>query len=43
MPYGLKNDPAVFKSFVHEILMDLCGQAVVVYIDDILIYSATLA
>ena len=41
MPYGLKNAPAVFQSFVDEILRDLCGQGVVVYIDDILIYSAT--
>lgn len=42
MPYGLKNAPAVFQSFVDEILRDLLGQGVVVYIDDILIYSATL-
>uniref|UniRef100_A0A8K9V225 Gypsy retrotransposon integrase-like protein 1 n=1 Tax=Oncorhynchus mykiss TaxID=8022 RepID=A0A8K9V225_ONCMY len=41
MPYGLKNAPAVFQSFVDEILRDLCGQGVVAYIDDILIYSAT--
>uniref|UniRef100_A0A8K9WXI5 Gypsy retrotransposon integrase-like protein 1 n=1 Tax=Oncorhynchus mykiss TaxID=8022 RepID=A0A8K9WXI5_ONCMY len=43
MPYGLKNAPAVFQSFVDEILRDLLGQGVVVYIDDILIYSATRA
>uniref|UniRef100_A0A8K9X5F7 Gypsy retrotransposon integrase-like protein 1 n=1 Tax=Oncorhynchus mykiss TaxID=8022 RepID=A0A8K9X5F7_ONCMY len=43
MPYGLKNAPAVFQSFVDEILRDLHGQGVVVYIDDILIYSATRA
>ena len=41
MPYGLKNVPAVFQSFVEVILRDLHGQGVVVYIDDILIYSAT--
>uniref|UniRef100_A0A673W8Q5 Gypsy retrotransposon integrase-like protein 1 n=1 Tax=Salmo trutta TaxID=8032 RepID=A0A673W8Q5_SALTR len=41
MPYGLKNAPAVFQSFVDEILRDLHGQGVIVYIDDILIYSAT--
>ena len=41
MPYGLKNAPAIFQSFVDEILRDLHGQGVVVYIDDILIYSAT--
>uniref|UniRef100_A0A673Z540 Gypsy retrotransposon integrase-like protein 1 n=1 Tax=Salmo trutta TaxID=8032 RepID=A0A673Z540_SALTR len=43
MPYGLKNAPAVFQSFVDEVLRDLLGQGVVVYIDDILIYSATRA
>ena len=43
MPYGLKNSPDVFQSFVDEILRDLHGQVVVVYIDDILIYSATRA
>ena len=41
MPYGLKNASAIFQSFVDEILGDLHGQGVVVYIDNILIYSAT--
>ena len=41
MPYGVKNAPTVFQSFVDEILRDLLGQGVVVYIDDILFYSAT--
>ena len=43
MTYGLKNAPAIFQSFVDEILRDLHGQGVVAYIDDILIYSATRA
>uniref|UniRef100_A0A8K9UP97 Gypsy retrotransposon integrase-like protein 1 n=1 Tax=Oncorhynchus mykiss TaxID=8022 RepID=A0A8K9UP97_ONCMY len=43
MPYGLMNAPSVFQSFVDEIFRDLHGQGVVVYIDDILIYSATRA
>ena len=43
MPYGLKNAPAVFQSFVDEILRDLHGQGMVVYIDDNLINSATRA
>ena len=43
MPYGLMNAPSVFQSFVDEIFRDLHGQGVVVYIDDILIYSATCA
>jgi hypothetical protein len=37
----LMNAPSVFQSFVDEIFRDL--QGVVVYIDDILIYSATRA
>jgi hypothetical protein len=43
MPYGLKKAPAIFQSFVDEILRDLHGQGVVVYIDDIPIYSATFS
>ena len=43
MPYGLMNAPSVFQAFVDEIFRDLHGQGVVVYIDDILIYSAARA
>ena len=43
MPYGLMNAPSIFQAFVDEIFRDLHGQGVVVYIDDILIYSATRA
>ena len=42
-PYGLMNAPSVFQAFVDEIFRDLHGQGVVVYIVDILIYSATRA
>jgi F0F1-type ATP synthase beta subunit len=43
MPYMLMNAPSVFQAFVDESFRDLHGQGVVVYIDDILIYSATRA
>ena len=43
MSYGLMNAPSVFQAFVGEIFRDLHGQGVVVYIDDILIYSAAHA
>ena len=43
MPYGLMNATLVFQSFVDKIFRDLHGQDVVVYRDDILIYSATRA
>jgi hypothetical protein len=41
MPYRLMNAPSVFQAFVDQIFQDLHGQGVVVYIDNILIYSAT--
>jgi hypothetical protein len=43
MPYWLMNAPSVFQTFVDKIFRNLHGQGVVVYIDDILIYSATCA
>ena len=43
IPYGFMNAPSVFQSFVDEIFRDLHGQGVVVYIDEILLYSATRA
>ena len=39
LPYGLANAPSVFQSFVNEVLRDMLHRFVVVYIDDILIYS----
>jgi len=42
MPFGLANAPATFQNMIHEILRDLIDQGVVIYIDDILIYSKTL-
>jgi hypothetical protein len=39
MPFGLANAPATFQAMMQEILRDLLDHGVVVYIDDILIYS----
>ncbi|KAK3556936.1 hypothetical protein QTP70_022432 [Hemibagrus guttatus] len=43
MPYGLSNAPSVFQSFINEIFRDMLHRFVVVYIDDILIYSPNLS
>uniref|UniRef100_A0A8C1YSB8 Gypsy retrotransposon integrase-like protein 1 n=1 Tax=Cyprinus carpio TaxID=7962 RepID=A0A8C1YSB8_CYPCA len=42
MPFGLVNSPSVFQSFINEVFRDMLNISVIVYIDDILIYSNTL-
>ena len=41
MPFGLCNAPSTFQSFVNSIFIDLIEETVVVYLDDIFIYSNT--
>ncbi|KAK3550724.1 hypothetical protein QTP70_003956 [Hemibagrus guttatus] len=43
IPYGLGNAPSVFQDFIHEVLREFLHRFVLVYIDDILIYSGDLA
>ncbi|KAK3554597.1 hypothetical protein QTP70_027889, partial [Hemibagrus guttatus] len=43
MPYGLANAPSVFQNFIHEVLREFLHRFVLVYIDDILIYSRNMA
>jgi len=42
MPFGMKNAPAVFQREMQRVLRDRLGKGVMVFIDDILIYSATV-
>uniref|UniRef100_A0A8C9T6V6 Gypsy retrotransposon integrase-like protein 1 n=5 Tax=Scleropages formosus TaxID=113540 RepID=A0A8C9T6V6_SCLFO len=39
MPFGLANAPSVFQAFVNEVLRELINRSVLVYLDDILIFS----
>jgi transposase InsO family protein len=39
MPFGLVNAPSTFQHFVNDVFHDLLDVCVVVYLDDILVYS----
>lgn len=42
MPFNLANCPSVFQSFMNDVFRDMLDRRVIMYIDDILIYSNTL-
>ncbi|CAJ0958557.1 unnamed protein product [Ranitomeya imitator] len=39
MPFGLANAPSVFQSFMHDIFREYLDKFLIVYLDDILIFS----
>jgi len=42
MPFGFTNAPTTFCTFMNDIFRELLDDFVVIYIDDILVYSNSM-
>lgn len=42
IPEGLTNAPAAFQMFINDIFRDMLNESIIVYLDDILVYSENL-
>ena len=43
IPFGLTNTPVAFQQFMNDIFSDLLDVCVMIYLDDILIYSNNMS
>ncbi|KAK1804201.1 hypothetical protein P4O66_020239 [Electrophorus voltai] len=41
LPYGLATAPSIFQAYINEVLREYLGRSLIIYIDDILIYSSS--
>ena len=42
MPFGVTNAPAQFMNMMHDLLGEYLNQFVLIFLDDVLIYSANI-